>query len=110
MEKESLYILKLDTQGSKVKFPNADMPAKLGEYTYTAQRMAGTPTLTATLNYPSCLDELWTGEEFVEFRGENIILTKCLHPQRTTRVSCTSMSFNSFQNVSCWKTYISWTW
>lgn len=70
MGKESLYILKLDTQGSKVKFPNADMPAKLGEYTYTAQRMAGTPTLTATLNYPSCLDELWTGEEFVEFRGE----------------------------------------
>ena len=70
MEKESLYILKLDTQGSKVKFPNADAPAKLGEYTYTAQRMAGTPTLTATLNYPSCLDELWTGEEFVEFRGE----------------------------------------
>lgn len=70
MEKESLYILKLDTQRSKVKFPNADMPAKLGEYTYTAQRMAGTPTLTATLNYPSCLDELWTGEEFVEFRGE----------------------------------------
>ena len=70
MEKENLYILKLDTQGSKVKFPNADMPAKLGEYTYTAQRMAGTPTLTATLNYPSCLDELWTGEEFVEFRGE----------------------------------------
>lgn len=70
MEKESLYILKLDTQGSKVKFPNADMPAKLGEYTYTAQRMAGTPTLTATLDYPSCLDELWTGEEFVEFRGE----------------------------------------
>ncbi|WP_260401751.1 hypothetical protein [Phocaeicola vulgatus] len=70
MEKESLYILKLDTQGSKVKFPNADMPAKLGEYIYTAQRMAGTPTLTATLNYPSCLDELWTGEEFVEFRGE----------------------------------------
>lgn len=70
MEKESLYILKLDTQGSKVKFPNADMPAKSGEYTYTAQRMAGTPTLTATLNYPSCLDELWTGEEFVEFRGE----------------------------------------
>jgi hypothetical protein len=69
MEKESLYILKLDTQGSKVKFPNADIPAKLGEYTYTAQRMAGTPTLTATLNYPSCLDELWTGEEFVEFRG-----------------------------------------
>lgn len=70
MEKESLYIFKLDTQGGKEKFPNADMPAKLGEYTYTAQRMAGTPTLTATLNYPSCLDEQWTGEEFVEFRGE----------------------------------------
>ena len=70
MEKESLCIFKLDTQGGKEKFPNADMPAKLGEYTYTAQRMAGTPTLTATLNYPSCLDEQWTGEEFVECRGE----------------------------------------
>lgn len=70
MEKESLYIFKLDAQGSKVKFPNADTPAKLGEYTYTAQRMAGTPTLTATLNHPMCLDDLWSGEEFVEFRGE----------------------------------------
>ena len=70
MEKESLYIFKLDAQGSKIKFPNADTPAKLGEYTYSAQRMAGTPTLTATLNYPSCLDDFWSGEEFVEFRGE----------------------------------------
>lgn len=70
MEKKSLYIYKLDAQGNKVKFPNDTMPAKLGEYTYTAQRMAGTPTLTATLNYPTCLDEEWTGEEFVEFRGE----------------------------------------
>ena len=70
MEKLSLYIYKLDTHGEKVKFPNETMSAKLGEYTYTAQRMAGTPTLTATLNYPSCLDEEWTGEEFVEFRGE----------------------------------------
>lgn len=110
MEKESLYILKLDTQGSKVKFPNADAPAKLGEYTYTAQRMAGTPTLNATLNYPSCLDELWTGEEFVEFRGEKYYIDQVPTSSRITRVSCTSMSFNSFQNVSCWRTYISWTW
>lgn len=70
MEKQSLYIYKLDAQGNKVKFPNDTMPAKLGEYTYTAQRMAGTPTLTATLNYPTCLDDEWSGEEFVEFRGE----------------------------------------
>lgn len=70
MEKKSLYIFKLNTQGYKVKFPDSGMPAKLGEYTYTAQRMAGTPTLTATLNYPVCLDDEWTGEEFVEFRGE----------------------------------------
>lgn len=70
MEKESLYIFKLDDQGNKIKFPNPNIPAKIGEYTYSAQRMAGTPTLTATLNYPSCLDDLWTGEEFVEFRGE----------------------------------------
>ena len=70
MEKKSLYIYKLDEQGNKVKFPNSDMPAKLGEYTYSAQRMAGTPTLTGTLDYPTCLDDEWSGEEFVEFRGE----------------------------------------
>lgn len=70
MEKKSLYIYRLDEEGNKIKFPNSDMPAKLGEYTYSAQRMAGTPTLTATLNYPSCLDDLWTGDESVEFRGE----------------------------------------
>lgn len=70
MEKKSLYIYKLDEQGNKVRFPNSDMPAKLGEYTYSAQRMAGTPTLTATLDYPACLDDEWSGEEFVEFRGE----------------------------------------
>ena len=70
MEKKSLYIYKLDEQGNKVKFPNSDMPAKLGEYTYSAQRMAGTPTLTGALDYPVCLDDEWSGEEFVEFRGE----------------------------------------
>lgn len=70
MEKQSLYIYKLDAQGNKQKFPNDTYPAKLGEYTYTAQRMAGTPTLTATLNYHACLDEEWSGEEFVEFKNE----------------------------------------
>ena len=78
MEKQSLYIFKKDADGNKVKFPNADYPARLGEFTYTAQRMAGTPTLTATLYHPSCLDNDWTGSEWVEFRGEKH--TACLSP------------------------------
>ena len=76
MEKQSLYIFKKDADGNKAKFPNADYPARLGEFTYTAQRMAGTPTLTATLYYPSCLDNDWTGNEWVEFRGEKYYIAQ----------------------------------
>lgn len=76
MEKQSLYIFKKDADGNKVKFPNADYPARLGEFTYTAQRMAGTPTLTATLYHPSCLDNDWTGSEWVEFRGEKYYIAQ----------------------------------
>ena len=50
-------------------FPNANDPIVLNNYKYSAKRMGNAPTITATVNYPVCLDSLWTDEVYVEFRG-----------------------------------------
>lgn len=42
---------------------------ELTEYTYESTRM-GMPKLSATLMYGQCLDEEWTGREYVVFGGE----------------------------------------
>ena len=69
MEKKSLYI-KTTKDGIEQSFPSEDNPAIIGTYAYNAQRMGAAPTITATLMYPSCLDDLWTKKEYVEFNGE----------------------------------------
>jgi hypothetical protein len=43
------------------------------EYSYSATRMS-IPTLTATVMYKECLDDYWTGNEYVEFRGEKYFI------------------------------------
>lgn len=55
-------------------FPNANDPIVLNNYKYSAKRMSNAPTITATVNYPVCLDSLWTDEVYVEFRGERYFL------------------------------------
>lgn len=42
---------------------------EITEYSFKSPRM-GIPTLTAELMWPTCLDDEWTGKEYVEFRGE----------------------------------------
>lgn len=42
---------------------------EITEYSFKSPRM-GMPTLTAELYWPTCLDDEWTGREFVELRGE----------------------------------------
>jgi hypothetical protein len=69
MEKKSLYI-KTNKDGIEQSFPSEAAPAIIGTYTYNAQRMGAAPTITATLMHPSCLDDLWTKKEYVEFNGE----------------------------------------
>lgn len=55
-------------------FPDIDNPIVLNSYKYNAKRMGNAPTITATVNYPVCLDSLWTDEVYVEFRGERYFL------------------------------------
>lgn len=55
-------------------FPNTDNPIEIGEFRYDAKRMGGAPTITASVNYPSCLDEEWTDGVYAEFNGEKYYL------------------------------------
>lgn len=67
MEKQ-LKLYKL-VNGQKVLFPSEDKPLFLDTFTYTTQRMGGTPSITASVKYERCLDEEWDGV-FTEFNGE----------------------------------------
>lgn len=71
MEKE-LKLYKL-VNGQKVLFPSEDKPLFLDTFTYTTQRMGGTPSITASDKYERCLDEEWDGV-FTEFNGERYFI------------------------------------
>lgn len=67
---KSLKIFTTDDQGNITQFPSQDKPAILLQWEYTAERMAGAPTITATLMHGTCLDDLWTKKEFVVLDGQ----------------------------------------
>lgn len=70
----SLPLQFLNAERKVAPFPTEESPIILGAFTYEAKRMGGAPTITATIMYPSCLDNLWTDETFVEFNGERYYL------------------------------------
>ena len=56
-------------------FPDANGdPIEIGAFRYDAKRMGGAPTITASVNYPSCLDGVWTDKVYAEFNGEKYYL------------------------------------
>lgn len=55
-------------------FPNADNPIKIGAFRYDAKRMGGAPTITASVSYPTCLDDEWTDKVYALFNGEKYYL------------------------------------
>lgn len=68
-------LIKRDVDGKAQSFPNGEVPAVIGTFTYTAKRMGGAPSITATIYYPTPLDKQWTHEEYVEFQGERYYAT-----------------------------------
>lgn len=74
MKSSVLYIKTIDKDGNVVPFPLKNLPATLTEYTYSATRMGGAPSLSGTVTYPWCLDNFWTHKEFVEYNGERFIV------------------------------------
>lgn len=60
---------------SDTPFPqDAEEPLEIGAFRYDAKRMGGAPTITASVNYPSCLDDEWTNNVYAEFNGEKYYL------------------------------------
>ena len=51
-------------------FLNADEQVVIGSFTYTANRMAGAPSISATIKHRLCLDNLWSEKVYAEFNGE----------------------------------------
>lgn len=58
----------------KKPFPNEKEQIEISAFVYSAKRMGAAPSISATIKHAQCLDELWTGAEYVEFRGEKYFL------------------------------------
>lgn len=55
-------------------FPNSENQIEIGAFKYDAKRMGGAPEISATIEYPTCLDEIWTLNVYAEFNGEKYYL------------------------------------
>lgn len=72
---EKVLELYKDIEGVKVAFPNANEQIKTSDFTYSAQRMGGAPTITCTIMWGVCLDNMWDGV-YCEFNGEKYHIAK----------------------------------
>ena len=70
---QNLNLFKL-VDGVQVPFPNEDSQVEIFDYTYTAKRMGGAPSITATVMHVSCLDDVWDETVHTEFNGERYFL------------------------------------
>lgn len=66
--KEILTIFKYVDGENDELFYSSTEPIKLYEYSFSSTRM-GSSTISSTLLFPVCLDNLWSGKEYVLFRG-----------------------------------------
>lgn len=78
-------------------FPSADEQIEIATFKYSAKRMGNAPIISATIDFPRCLDSEWTEDVYVEFRGEKFFLkdtpsssysnTSCLYKHTAEFVS-----------------------
>lgn len=72
---EKVLELYKDIKGVKVAFPDASWQIKTSDFTYSAQRMGGAPTISCTIMWGVCLDNMWDGV-YCEFNGERYHIAK----------------------------------
>lgn len=61
--------------GVEAPFPNSELQAELYSFQYDCKRMGTAPTITASVMYPLCLDNYWTDDTYVYFRGEKYYIS-----------------------------------
>ena len=64
----------LKLYNSKGAFPSAEKQIEILGFKYDAKRMGGAPTISATVMYSTCLDNVWSDDVYVEFNGEKYYL------------------------------------
>lgn len=57
-------------------FPNATLQAEVSTFTYDAKRMGDAPSISLTLMYPQCLDDVWTEQVYATFNGEKYFVSQ----------------------------------
>lgn len=70
-------VLKLYTYVDGVNdtpFPSEEEQIIIGSFTYTANRMGSSPTITATVKHRLCLDDVWTDNVYAEFNEEKYFI------------------------------------
>ena len=82
MDREYLRIL-LDIDGVESPFMVGTDKFEINEFVYTSQRM-GTKTIECSIDYWLCLDDYWTGREYVTFRGERFYLLRTPSSSKST--------------------------
>lgn len=74
MEKILKLYTYVDGGVNDTPFPNAESPIEIGQFRYDAKRMGGAPIITASVDFPSCLDGVWTDAVYALFNGEKYYL------------------------------------
>lgn len=72
---EKVLRLYKNINGEEVAFPSPSNQIITSDFTYTAQRMGGAPTITCTIMWGVCLDNMWDGV-YCEFNGEKYHIAK----------------------------------
>ena len=80
MEKILKLYAYVDGGANDTPFPDADNPIEIGAFRYDAKRMGGAPTITASVSYPTCLDDRWTDKVYALFNGEKYYLKQTPSP------------------------------
>lgn len=68
---ERFLALYIDTD---VPFPSVANQIVIHDFQFTAKRMGGAPTITASFLHPTCLDKEWTYKVFATFNGERYFI------------------------------------
>ncbi len=70
-----LNIRMLQDDGTSVAFPNSEYPIIINAFTYDEKVMGNAPTISCTINYIDCLDDIWDlSKTFILFGGEQYFL------------------------------------
>lgn len=73
MEKVLKLYTYIDGENDK-PFPNSENQIEIFDFTYDAKRMGGAPSISCSLMYKDCLDDVWTEQVYATFNGEKYFL------------------------------------